>query len=58
MTRDDQRLLRHLVMAVLVKLLILTALWWFFIRDHRVAVDADASAQQLGLTPATPGAKP
>jgi multidrug resistance efflux pump len=58
MTRNDHRLLRHLVIAVVVKLLILTALWWFFIRDNRVPVDADTSAQQMGLSPAIPGAKP
>jgi multidrug resistance efflux pump len=58
MTRDDHRLLRHLVIAVVVKLLILTTLWWFFIRDQHVTVDADTSAQQLGLSPATPGTRP
>ncbi|MEO8546559.1 MAG: cytochrome oxidase putative small subunit CydP [Burkholderiaceae bacterium] len=58
MTHDDHRLLRHLVIAVVVKLLILGALWWFFFRDSRVTVDAESSAQQLGLTPSIPGAKP
>jgi hypothetical protein len=48
MTRDEQRLLRHLVIAVTVKLALLTALWWLFVRDDRVHVDADQTAAQMG----------
>lgn len=58
MTRDEQRLLRHLVIAVAVKLAVLAALWWVFVRDQHVPVDAERSAQQLGITPAAPGAQP
>ncbi|MCI4431553.1 MAG: hypothetical protein JHC40_20590 [Burkholderiales bacterium] len=47
MTRDEQRLLRHLVIAVTVKLALLTALWWLFVRDDRVHVDADQTAAQM-----------
>jgi uncharacterized protein involved in cysteine biosynthesis len=48
MTCDDKRLLRHLVLAVLIKLALLTALWWIFVRDAHVAVDAQSTATHLG----------
>jgi len=41
-------LLRHLATAVVVKLLVLTVLWWAFIRDGRVGVDAERAAAHLG----------
>lgn len=51
---SDRRLLRQLTLAVLLKLLVLFALWWFFVRGQRVAVDAAAVAtQQLLPGPAT-----
>lgn len=51
MTSDERRLLRHLVLAVAVKLLLLTLLWWGFVRDARVPVDPDAAALHLGRAP-------
>jgi hypothetical protein len=51
MKDDSTRLVRHLIAAVLVKLALLTALWWLFVRDHRVPVDAGAAAAHL-VTPA------
>jgi uncharacterized protein involved in cysteine biosynthesis len=53
MTRDEHTLLRHLVLAVLLKLALLTALWWVFVRDAHVAVDAQSTASHLG-GPAAP----
>jgi len=50
MTRDESRLVRHLAIAILVKLALLVALWWVFVRDHRVNVDADRAASQIGAT--------
>jgi hypothetical protein len=44
----DRRLARHLAIAVLLKLLALTALWWLFIREARVEVDADRAVSRLG----------
>ncbi len=44
---DPSRLLRHLAIAVIVKLLVLTALWWLFIRDQRVPVDAERAAAAI-----------
>lgn len=41
-------LLRHLAFAVALKLAVLSALWWAFVRDERVAVDAHRAAAHLG----------
>lgn len=42
MKMNDRRLLRNLALAILIKLLLLSALWWMFVRDQRVQVDAAA----------------
>ena len=42
-----QRLLRHLAVAVLIKLAVLVLLWWLFVRDARVTVDTDGAARHL-----------
>ena len=47
MKPHDKTLLQKLAIALLVKLVLLTALWWGFVRDQRVAVDGDAAAAQL-----------
>jgi hypothetical protein len=59
MTQADRRLLQHLALAVLVKLVLLTALWALFVRDARVKVDPDLAARRLVQhEPATaPGSK-
>ena len=41
-------LLRHLAVVVALKLLVLTGLWWAFIREERVSVDVESAAAQLG----------
>lgn len=46
MSPAEQRLLRHLVIAVILKLVVLTLLWWLFIREARVSVDADQLADR------------
>ena len=43
----DQGLLRHIVVVVVIKLVLITALWWAFIRDAKVAVDPGAMAAQV-----------
>lgn len=58
MTHDKQCLLRHLVIAVTVKLALLTALWWLFVRDDRVHVDADQTAAQMGSHVGSPPSPP
>lgn len=46
-TPADRRLLRHLVIAVTVKLILLTAIWWGFVRAERVSVDSEAAAARI-----------
>lgn len=36
----DRRLIRELGLVLVLKLLLLTALWWAFVHDARVQVDA------------------
>ncbi|ENO90026.1 cytochrome oxidase putative small subunit CydP [Thauera linaloolentis] len=47
MNLPDQGLLRHLVLVVLLKLALITALWWAFVRDAHVTVDATTMARQV-----------
>lgn len=54
MTHEERRLARHLATAVVVKLIVLTALWWLFVHDARVAVDAERAAAQLVVAPMSP----
>lgn len=49
-------LLRDIGVVLVVKLLVLAALWWFFVRDQRVEVQADQPALPW-LAPATPSAE-
>jgi hypothetical protein len=48
MKAAQDRLVRHLVIAVALKLVVLTGLWWAFVRDERVGVDAERAADHLG----------
>lgn len=57
-THNEHRLLRHLVVTVVLKLVVLALVWWMFVRDNQVPVDAEQSARQLGLDSAVPGAQP
>lgn len=47
MTLQDKTLVRKLVIAVLIKLVVLVALWWGFVREQRVTVDAETAATQM-----------
>jgi len=40
MLASDRKLLREIVVVVALKLVLIAALWWVFIRDHKVEVDA------------------
>jgi len=55
---NDRRLLRHLALAIAVKLLLLYGLWWAFIRDHGVQVDARTAATHLVAPPPAEGSEP
>lgn len=50
MKLSDHTLLRHLIFVVVIKIALITALWWAFIRDAKVAVDPGAMAAQV-VTP-------
>lgn len=57
MKANQDRLLRHLAIAVALKLVVLLVLWWAFVRDERAVIDAERAAAHL--TPPTPaGAQP
>ncbi|MCB2018962.1 MAG: hypothetical protein KDF54_15865 [Hydrogenophaga sp.] len=43
----DRLLLRKLATVLAIKLLLLTALWWGFVREQRVPVNTDAAARQM-----------
>ncbi|WP_349629926.1 cytochrome oxidase putative small subunit CydP, partial [Pseudomonas corrugata] len=49
MTISDKRLRRHLLTAVVIKLLVLTVLWWLFIRDSHVSVDSNTIGDRIGV---------
>ncbi len=51
MSPSDSALVRKLVIAVILKLLVLLALWWAFIREQRVEVDGRAAAAHVLGTP-------
>ncbi len=57
MTDPNRRLRRQLVVAVLIKLALLAGLWWAFVRDTRVVVDAEAVAHRLGAPTQISGEK-
>ena len=56
MTISDKRLLRQLITAVLIKLLLLSVLWWLFIRDSHVSVDPNIVGNRFGVPTSTQGA--
>lgn len=39
MQASDRKLLHEIVVVVVLKLVLITALWWVFIHDHKVEVD-------------------
>lgn len=43
----DRLLVRKLAVVLAIKLVVLTGLWWGFVRDQRVPVDTDRAAMQL-----------
>jgi hypothetical protein len=57
----ESPLVRHLALAIAVKLALLAALWWVFVRVDRVSVDAESASAHLAdpAAPAVPiGAHP
>ncbi|MBF6039556.1 hypothetical protein H8F22_11810 [Pseudomonas sp. P154a] len=56
MTISDKQLQRHVLTAVVIKLLLLTVLWWLFIRDSHVSVDSNTIGNRFGVPTSTQGA--
>ena len=56
MNPDGSRLVRHLSVAVALKLAVLAALWWVFIRDQAVDADSEQTASHFAISaaPAVP----
>lgn len=42
---------RHLILIVAIKLLVLFALWWVFVRDARLEVESEGAASRILSTP-------
>ena len=47
MNFQDRTLVRKLALVLVIKLAVLMALWWFFVRDQRVSVDGEGVATRL-----------
>ena len=47
----DRRLRKELAIILIVKILAISALWWYFVRETRVAVDSTTAAHHLGTAP-------
>jgi hypothetical protein len=47
MILPDQTLLKKLTLALVLKLALLLALWWAFVRDQGMQVDENSVAAQL-----------
>lgn len=43
----DQTLVKRLAWVLVIKLVVLFGLWWGFVRDQRVTVDASGMATQV-----------
>ncbi|MCK6394732.1 cytochrome oxidase putative small subunit CydP [Zoogloea sp.] len=56
MPSTDHRLRRHLAWVIVLKLVLLTALWWGFIRDARVSVSPQDMSRQFAPHPIAQGA--
>jgi len=56
----EKTLTKKLAVVLVLKLVVLLALWWGFVREQRVTLDADRVAAQFLQPIATPaeGAKP
>jgi lysylphosphatidylglycerol synthetase-like protein (DUF2156 family) len=49
---NHRSLVRKLAWVVVLKLVLITAIWWMFMRDHRVKVEPETAAEHL-LAPAS-----
>ena len=51
MKTPSHPLLHQLAWAIVIKLLLLTAIWWFFLADQKVEVDAEQASSHLLMYP-------
>jgi hypothetical protein len=54
MDQRDRRFKREIGVILIVKILAITALWWCFVLDVRVAVDTTTTAQHFGTSALPP----
>ena len=47
MKPQDNILVKKLAVVLVIKMVVLTALWWGFVREQRVMVDGNATAAQM-----------
>lgn len=47
MALSDKTLIKKLAVVLILKLSVLSVLWWVFVRDHRVALNANSVAEQF-----------
>ncbi len=47
MNFSDKTLVKKLAIVLVLKLIVLLALWWFFVRENRVSIDERSAAEQL-----------
>lgn len=47
MKSHDDKLVRHLIIFVLLKLCALVVLWWLFVKDAKVNVNADSVFEKI-----------
>lgn len=50
---SNRKLVRELVLVVVIKLILITALWWGFVRDAKVPVEAGSIASRFVATDST-----
>lgn len=47
---SDKGLVRELILIVIIKIIIIFALWWTFVREERVSVNSDSMANMISPT--------
>lgn len=52
---EEKKLVRHLIIAVVVKIVLLVILWFVFVRDARLKVDSEQLANKFNKTEQSKG---
>lgn len=47
---SDKSLVRELILIVIIKIIIIFALWWTFVREERLSVNSDSMANMISPT--------